>query len=127
MMVFASANRDERKFDNPNQFDARRGRTDHLGFGHGIHTCAGMYLARLEMNALLKALVARSRSTTRSAALHRFRQDCTLLDGGRFEDWMRSHIYLNDPCNWALANPSRSEMTRTGFWVAQTCSARQQS
>ena len=59
MIVFASANRDERKFDNPDQFDARRGRIDHLGFGHGIHTCAGMYLARLEMNALLKALVAR--------------------------------------------------------------------
>jgi cytochrome P450 len=59
MIVFASANRDDRKFANPDQFDVRRGRADHLGFGHGIHTCAGMYLARLEMNALLKALVAR--------------------------------------------------------------------
>jgi cytochrome P450 len=30
-----------------------------VGFGYGIHACAGMHLARLEMNALLNALVTR--------------------------------------------------------------------
>src|SRR5262245_14675635 len=59
MIVFASANRDERKFDNQDQFDLTRARADHLGFGYGIHACAGMHLARLEMHSLLKAMIAR--------------------------------------------------------------------
>jgi cytochrome P450 len=59
MIVFASANRDERKFDNPARFDLTRARADHLGFGYGIHACAGMHLARLEMHSLLKAMIAR--------------------------------------------------------------------
>jgi cytochrome P450/ferredoxin-NADP reductase len=59
MMVFASANRDEAHFENPDQFDVMRAQCDHVGFGHGAHTCAGMHLARLEMSALLKALAPR--------------------------------------------------------------------
>jgi cytochrome P450 len=59
MVVYASANRDERKFADPHQFDVTRVRADHVGFGYGIHACAGMHLARLEMNSLLSALVAR--------------------------------------------------------------------
>jgi cytochrome P450 len=59
MVVYASANRDERKFDNPHRFDVTRAHADHVGFGYGIHACAGMHLARLEMNSLLSALVAR--------------------------------------------------------------------
>ena len=59
MVVYASANRDERKFDNPHRFDVTRARADHVGFGYGIHACAGMHLARLEMNSLLSALVTR--------------------------------------------------------------------
>jgi cytochrome P450 len=58
MIVYASANRDERKFDNPDRFDVTRNRSDHVGFGFGIHTCAGSHLARLEMDALLRALTA---------------------------------------------------------------------
>lgn len=59
MVLFASANRDERKFSNPDQFDVTRSGSEHVGFGHGIHMCVGMHLARLEMEALLKALVER--------------------------------------------------------------------
>jgi cytochrome P450 len=59
MMVYASANRDERKFENPDRFDVGRANADHLGFGNGIHMCAGMRLARLEMESLLKALLER--------------------------------------------------------------------
>jgi cytochrome P450 len=59
MMVYASANRDERKFDRPDQFDVTRASADHLGFGNGIHMCAGMRLARLEMDSLLKAMITR--------------------------------------------------------------------
>jgi cytochrome P450 len=59
MLVYASANRDERRFENPDHFDVRRAGADHLGFGNGIHMCAGMRLARLEMDSLLQALIRR--------------------------------------------------------------------
>jgi cytochrome P450 len=42
--------------------DPRQGHrrnSDHLGFGHGVHTCVGMHLAKMEINALLKALLRR--------------------------------------------------------------------
>jgi cytochrome P450 len=59
MMMFASANRDERAFERPDEFDlARRGRR-HLGFGLGVHMCVGQHLAQLEMISLIEAMVAR--------------------------------------------------------------------
>ncbi len=59
LMLWGSANRDERKWDQPEQFDIRRRNNDHLGFGHGIHTCVGMHLAKMEITALLRALLKR--------------------------------------------------------------------
>ncbi|MGI4860940.1 MAG: cytochrome P450/oxidoreductase [Janthinobacterium lividum] len=59
MVLYASANRDERKFPEPDRFDVRRAAVDHVGFGHGIHMCVGMHLAKLEMAALLKSMIAR--------------------------------------------------------------------
>jgi cytochrome P450 len=61
LLLFASANRDERKWEQPECFDIRRKVSEHVGFGYGIHTCAGMHLARLEMQALLRALIPRVR------------------------------------------------------------------
>jgi cytochrome P450 len=61
MLVFASANRDESYFTDPDRFDVHRAQNAHLGFGHGIHMCVGMNLARLEMQALLRAMVPRVR------------------------------------------------------------------
>jgi cytochrome P450 len=60
MMMYASANRDEKKFPNPDSFDVSRANArDHLGFGHGIHLCVGMHLAKLEMESLLSELLRR--------------------------------------------------------------------
>ncbi len=59
LMLWGSANRDERRWEQPERFDIRRRNTDHLGFGHGIHTCVGMHLAKMEMTALLRALLKR--------------------------------------------------------------------
>jgi cytochrome P450 len=56
-LFYASANRDERKWDDPEAFNVRRKVNDHVGYGHGLHTCAGMHLARLEIHAVLAALV----------------------------------------------------------------------
>ncbi|BBZ26089.1 cytochrome P450 [Mycolicibacterium madagascariense] len=59
LVVYASANRDEREWDDPGTFDIGRDATRHLGFGQGAHACAGQGLARLETTAILRALVER--------------------------------------------------------------------
>jgi cytochrome P450 len=48
-----SANRDAAKFPDGERFDIDRDTRGHLGFGYGIHTCLGAWLARLEMRAVL--------------------------------------------------------------------------
>jgi cytochrome P450 len=59
LVLYAAANRDERHYSDPDVFDITRDNRDHMGFGHGVHTCAGNNLARLEMESVLKALVER--------------------------------------------------------------------
>jgi cytochrome P450 len=60
MLLYASANRDERFWDRPDEFDVRRADVGaQLGFGFGTHNCAGQGLARLESQAILTALTAR--------------------------------------------------------------------
>ncbi|GII85533.1 cytochrome P450 [Sphaerisporangium siamense] len=59
MMLYASANHDERKWEDPERFDVRRNPVDHLTFGYGMHGCAGQGLARLEGHSILGALARR--------------------------------------------------------------------
>ena len=59
LLMYGSANRDERRFPDPDRFDIRRNAAGHLGFGRGVHLCAGINLARLEAHALLEALADR--------------------------------------------------------------------
>jgi cytochrome P450 len=61
-LLNASGNRDERHYPEPDRFDVERNPRDHLGWGHGVHMCTGMHLARLEMEAILTALISRVRS-----------------------------------------------------------------
>lgn len=61
LVLYGSANRDERRYADPERFDVTRDNDDHLGFGHGVHLCAGAHLARLEMQSLLRAMVPRVR------------------------------------------------------------------
>ena len=59
VVLYASANRDERKWESPEKFDVLRRPTDHLGFGAGEHRCMGLPMATMEMRAVLTALVSR--------------------------------------------------------------------
>jgi cytochrome P450 len=60
LVIYASANRDERKFERPDEFDVTRANAVHqLGFGMGEHGCAGAGLARMETESLLRALAPR--------------------------------------------------------------------
>lgn len=59
LVMYASANRDEREWENPAAFDIRRDAGRQIGFGQGAHACAGQSLARLETTAMLRALMER--------------------------------------------------------------------
>ena len=61
-LVYAAANRDPRRFTNPDRFDPTREHNEHFGFGSGIHTCFGGPLARLEVNLALEVFLSRVRS-----------------------------------------------------------------
>jgi cytochrome P450 len=57
-LLFGAANRDPRVFDDADAFDvARANAAEHIGFGGGIHVCIGAPLARIELEAALRALV----------------------------------------------------------------------
>ncbi len=59
-VLFGAANRDPRVFAAPDDFDAGRDdAAEHISFGGGIHVCIGAPLARIELEASLRALVER--------------------------------------------------------------------
>ena len=56
LMLLGAANRDPRKWRDPDRYDIDRATAGHVGFGAGIHMCVGQLLARLEGETLLAAL-----------------------------------------------------------------------
>jgi cytochrome P450 len=54
-----AANRDPKRFDNPDALDVHREARGHLSFGHGVHQCLGQQLARIEMRAGFAGLLRR--------------------------------------------------------------------
>jgi cholest-4-en-3-one 26-monooxygenase len=58
-LFYASANRDESQFQNPDTFDIARTPNDHLAFGIGPHFCLGANLARLEIRVMFEELLRR--------------------------------------------------------------------
>ena len=58
LAFFAGANCDPRRWDDPDRFDIRRDASGHLGYGTGARSCAGQMIARMEGEALFRALAA---------------------------------------------------------------------
>jgi len=56
VLLYASANMDETQFDEPEVFSLHR-KGNHLGWGFGAHACVGIYLSKMEMHALLHAMI----------------------------------------------------------------------
>ena len=59
LMLYPSANRDERAIDNPNELDLMRESNNHLAFGIGPHFCLGANLARMEVKLVFQELLGR--------------------------------------------------------------------
>jgi cytochrome P450 len=59
MPMLGSANRQEDRYPDPDRFDFFRQARANIGFGHGVHVCLGMHLARLEMRVALNLLFDR--------------------------------------------------------------------
>jgi cytochrome P450 len=62
LLFLAAANRDPRKWDQPETFNLSRQTSGHVGFGFGTHQCLGQMVARLEGELVLEALLPRIRS-----------------------------------------------------------------
>jgi cytochrome P450 len=56
-VIYASGNHDENQYPDPDRFDIRRNPAGHLTFGSGPHVCAGQHLAKIELRAVLEALI----------------------------------------------------------------------
>ena len=59
LLMYASANRDERVFSDPDRFDVTRSPNNHIGFGFGTHFCLGSSLARIEIRIMFEELLKR--------------------------------------------------------------------
>jgi 4-methoxybenzoate monooxygenase (O-demethylating) len=59
LLFLGSANRDPRRWTDPDSFDIRRNASGHVGFGMGLHRCVGQTVARFEGEIVLMALAHR--------------------------------------------------------------------
>jgi cytochrome P450 len=79
-LLFASANRDEKHFDAPDEFRVQRpNATDQLSFGHGRHFCLGAPLARMEACIAFETILTRTRNLRLAAPAPVYRH--TVLRG----------------------------------------------
>ncbi len=58
-LLIGAANRDERKYPDPDRYDMFREQRQHVGFGFGVHVCLGMHLARMESRVAINTLFDR--------------------------------------------------------------------
>jgi cytochrome P450 len=58
-LLIGAANRDERKYADPDRFNMFREVRQHVGFGFGVHVCLGMHLARMESRVAINTLFDR--------------------------------------------------------------------
>jgi cytochrome P450 len=79
-ILFGSGNRDPRHYEDPEAFRIERNPMDHLSFGYGVHACAGQGLARLEVYAVLEALVKHVKSFKLGTPVRKINNSSLALD-----------------------------------------------
>src|SRR5207237_7008388 len=87
MVLNGVANRDSRRFECPAEFHVDRSNArQHLGFGHGIHTCPGAPLARSEVRVCLERFFDRTTNIEIAEAEHG-------PPGARRYDYMPTYMF----------------------------------
>ncbi|MBU6191479.1 MAG: cytochrome P450, partial [Betaproteobacteria bacterium] len=89
-LSLVSANRDEAVFADSDRLDIDRDNTRHLTFGFGIHQCLGQVLARIELQALFRALLAKLPALELAVP----------FESIRFKDDMQIYGVHNLPIRW---------------------------
>ncbi|NDZ79368.1 cytochrome P450 [Streptomyces sp. SID10853] len=77
VLLFGAANRDPRRWEDPDRFDVSRKSGGHLGFGAGLHACIGRMVAYAQAEAMMTAL-ARHCATVELTAPPRWRPNNTI-------------------------------------------------
>jgi cholest-4-en-3-one 26-monooxygenase len=97
VLVYPSANRDERAFDDPDRLDITRTPNDHVAFGAGgPHFCLGANLARFEARIMFEALLTRFEGLEAAAVVDTLpRVHSNLIDG-----------YAHVPIRWDVIQPA---------------------
>lgn len=85
VLAFAAAHRDPEVFERPDEFDITRRQNPHLGFGVGIHSCAGTRLGRILTKMAVGSLVRRLPDLSLAVAPESLRWRPGLLHRGLFE------------------------------------------
>ena len=85
VVLLGSANRDERRYPEPDRFDVTRDTRGHVAFGLGAHFCLGAALARLEARAALEVLVPELASLARSRPEREFLDSYQIRGRSRLE------------------------------------------
>jgi len=85
LAVLAAADRDPRRFADPDTLDLGRAATGHLALGHGIHFCIGAPLARLEGRIGFERLLARYPEVALAASAESLRWHSGLIMRGLYE------------------------------------------
>ncbi|WP_163506533.1 cytochrome P450 [Fodinicola acaciae] len=77
LIEFATANRDPRTFDRPDELDVRRSAREHHAFGYGAHQCIGQQLARVELQVVFPTIFRRVPALRLATTIDqiRFKQD----------------------------------------------------
>jgi cholest-4-en-3-one 26-monooxygenase len=99
VLVYPSANRDERAFEDPDRLDITRSPNDHVAFGAGgPHFCLGANLARFEARVMFEALLTRFEGLEVTAPVDSLpRVHSNLIDG-----------FANVPIRWNALQPAGS-------------------
>ncbi|MCP5091691.1 MAG: cytochrome P450, partial [Gammaproteobacteria bacterium] len=98
-LMWASGNRDERYWENPEQLEiGRENGRRHLTFGHGVHGCLGRELARMEIRIGLRELLART-------------SDLKLVGDAPFIASMFARTLVQLPLEFSVANDSTKRNT----------------